>query len=131
MFLSDTEPNNHNAGNWINRNADNQTIDQVSKVTLLLKLYFDHWSSIESGENIQRFYRSMEGRLTGLGHRGLYIVFSNHNNNYLQNLIDTHSCFNQLIFHAVDRLLSDVLTSCNRFSNNLNFHDNSESFALD
>ena len=51
----------------------NQTIDQMSKVILLLKLHFAHWLSIESVENDQRWLKSTTGRWNVLGHGGLKI----------------------------------------------------------
>ena len=40
MLPSDIKPNNPDAGDLITKHVGNQTIDQVSKVMLLLKLYF-------------------------------------------------------------------------------------------
>ena len=41
------------------------------------------------------------------------IALSNDNNNSIQNHIETHARFNQLMFHAVGGLLPDVLTRYN------------------
>ena len=72
-FQTIIRPNNPEVGNWINNHMANQTIDQMSKVILLLKLHFAHWLSIESVENDQRWLKSTTGRWNVLGHGGLKI----------------------------------------------------------
>ena len=56
VFLSDIERNNHDVGNWITVCVSNQTIDQSSKVMLLLKWSFTNLSNIESGEHTQKLH---------------------------------------------------------------------------
>ena len=61
--------------------------------------------------------------------RSRHPIFSN-NNISVQNYIETHSCFDKLIFHALVILLTEVLTIHKEFKDNLNFHHNSEGFTL-
>ena len=130
MCLSNTKPINPDAGGWITEHVGNQAIDQVSTIMMLLKFHFARLLSIESRENIQRLCKSMMGSSTGLGHGSLDIEFSYENINSATNCIETHSCFNHLMFHAVGGLLPNLLASCNGFRNSFNFHDNIELFYL-
>ena len=58
------------------------------------------------------------------------IAFSSNNNNSVTKLIEAHSHLNLLIFRSCEDLLLDVLTSCDDFRNNLNFHANSGSHSI-
>ena len=44
----------------------------------------------------------------------------------MENYVETHSCFNQLIFYAFDELLPGQLNDYELFQGNLNFHTDSE-----
>ena len=68
----------------------------------------------------------MMGRSTGLGHRGMSMQFSSNDNVAVKNFIETHSCFNLLIFNVLVVLLTEILTSHKEFMSNLNFHGNSD-----
>ena len=49
MFPSTNQTNNPATGNWITSYVKNLSIDQMSKIMLLLKTNFAHWLSVESG----------------------------------------------------------------------------------
>ena len=70
-LMSTTPVNNDQAANWITSCVSNQPIDPMSKMSLLLKMCFAHWLSIESSENTYRLCKSTTGITTGLGHGGL------------------------------------------------------------
>ena len=127
-FTTMTPVNNPEAAIWITSHVNNQPIDPISKILLLLKTHFFHWLSIESSENIHRLSKSTTGRITGLGYGGLTIYYSSDNTSY-RNCIETHSCFNQLIFHVFIDLVKEHLSSYNDFRGNFNYKFNNKSLS--
>ena len=60
---------------------------------------------------------------------GLAIEVSSDNES-ARNRIETHSCFNKLMFHSFEGLILEILSSYNEFSKNINFHNKSLSHLI-
>ena len=129
VFSYTITPNNPEDGNWIALHVKNQPIDELSKILLLLKMYLAHWLNIESSKNTHRPHTSMKERENGLGHGSLTTYFPS-DKKCAKNCIETHSCFNQLLFHSFEGLVPEILSSYDEFSANFNFLINSFSHSI-
>ena len=124
MFTSRMSLDNHEVDNLITSHVSNQRMDPIAKTCLLLKMCFTHCLIIESSENIHKLCKCMTGRTTRLG-CGRLNVASSHDNASSRNHIETHSCFDQLLFRGFVGVVTELLLSYNEFCENFNFHNNS------
>ena len=130
MLLSEVEACNLAVVCWIDAHARNQVIEKSSKIMLLLKQFFTHQLSTESGDNILKSCKSMTIRSTPLGRGGLDVSFHSNSSVAAKDYVETHYFFNQLIFHAFDNLLPEELNNCGLFQDNINFNVDSKGYAL-
>ena len=68
----------------------------------------------------------MTGRSTVLVHGGMTISFYCKSAIDTQHYVENNSCFDQLIFYALDELLTRQLDNYELFHGNLNFHEDRE-----
>ena len=73
MFPSKVTSSKSTVASWITTHIQSLMTDTPKKHKLLLKAHFAHWLSTASGDNILKLHKSITGKFTVLGHRGMHI----------------------------------------------------------